>query len=71
MATFFLSSVAISLNIASFWLTCLQDEAAKAEQDEDVAFKDQGADVTEDHSALKSNETDDNDEILSSYRSAF
>ena len=53
------------------WLIYLQDEAAKPEQDEDVAVRDQEADVTEDHSTLKSDETDDNNEILSSYRSAF
>ena len=53
------------------WLIYLQEEAAKPEQDEDVAVRDQEADVTEDHSTLKSDETDDNNEILSSYRSAF
>ena len=53
------------------WLIYLQEEAAKPEQDEDVAVRDQEADVTEDRSTLKSDETDDDNEILSSYRSAF
>ncbi|XVE98959.1 hypothetical protein REPUB_Repub03eG0154400 [Reevesia pubescens] len=52
-------------------LTDEEAEAAKPEQDEDVAARDQEADLTEDHSTLKSNETDDDYEILSSYRSAF
>ncbi|XWS10352.1 hypothetical protein CRYUN_Cryun39dG0069800 [Craigia yunnanensis] len=47
------------------------EKAAKPEQDEDVAVRDQEADVTDDHSTLKSDETDDDYEILSSYRSAF
>ncbi|XVE52789.1 hypothetical protein DITRI_Ditri02bG0151900 [Diplodiscus trichospermus] len=52
-------------------LTQEEDEAAKPEQDEDVAIRDQEADVTEDHSTLKSDETNDDHEILNSYRSAF
>ncbi|XP_017981354.1 PREDICTED: transcription factor TFIIIB component B'' isoform X5 [Theobroma cacao] len=48
-------------------------EATKAEQDEDEAVGDQQADVAEDRSTFKSDETDDDDhdDILSSYRSAF
>ncbi|XP_021284714.1 transcription factor TFIIIB component B'' homolog isoform X3 [Herrania umbratica] len=47
-------------------------EATKAELDEDEAVGDQEADVAEDHSTFKSDETDDDHEdILSSYRSAF
>lgn len=54
----------------------LQEEAAKSKQDEDVAVGDQEADITQDHSSLKSNEMDDededdDDEILNSYQSAF
>ncbi|TYI09996.1 hypothetical protein ES332_A09G110100v1 [Gossypium tomentosum] len=50
------------------------EEAAKSKQDEDVAVGDQEADITQDHSSLKSNEMDDeddDDEILNSYQSAF
>ncbi|XP_022749422.1 transcription factor TFIIIB component B'' [Durio zibethinus] len=47
------------------------EEVAKPEQDEDIAVRDQEADVTEDHSTLKPDETDDDHEILSSYRSSF
>ena len=50
---------------------CLQEEVAKPEQDEDIAVRDEEADVTDDHSTLKFDETDDDHEILSSYRSAF
>ncbi|OMP03413.1 hypothetical protein CCACVL1_02433 [Corchorus capsularis] len=47
-------------------------EVAKPDQDEDVAGRDQEADVTEDHSPLKADETDDDDyDFLSSYKSAF
>ncbi|XVF12165.1 hypothetical protein REPUB_Repub08aG0090800 [Reevesia pubescens] len=46
------------------------EEAAKPEQDEDLAVRDQ-EDVTEDHSTLKFDETDDGHEILSSYISAY
>ncbi|EOY15263.1 Homeodomain superfamily protein isoform 3 [Theobroma cacao] len=48
-------------------------KATKAEQDEDEAVGDQQADVAEDRSTFKSDETDDDDheDILSSYRSAF
>ncbi|XWS16753.1 hypothetical protein CRYUN_Cryun33cG0005800 [Craigia yunnanensis] len=52
-------------------LTREEEEVAKPEQDEDIAVRDEDADVTEDHSTLKSDETDDDHEILSSYRSAF
>ncbi|KAH1090887.1 hypothetical protein J1N35_018144 [Gossypium stocksii] len=51
-----------------------EEEAAKPKQDEDVAVGDQEADITQDHSSLKSNEMDeddDDDEILNSYQSAF
>ncbi|KAK8532054.1 hypothetical protein V6N13_131401 [Hibiscus sabdariffa] len=47
------------------------EEVAKTEQDEDVAVGDQEADVTDDRSSLKSDEMDDDNEILSSYVSAF
>ncbi|KAK8541977.1 hypothetical protein V6N13_137451 [Hibiscus sabdariffa] len=47
------------------------EEVAKTEQDEDVATGDQEADVTDDRSSLKSDEMDDDNEILSSYKSAF
>ncbi|KHG07205.1 Transcription factor TFIIIB component B'' [Gossypium arboreum] len=52
------------------------EEAAKSKQDEDVSVGDQEADITQDHSSLKSNEMDDededdDDEILNSYQSAF
>ncbi|OMO63696.1 hypothetical protein COLO4_32233 [Corchorus olitorius] len=47
-------------------------EVAKPDQDEDVAGRDQEADVTEDRSPLKADETDDDDDdFLSSYKSAF
>ncbi|GMJ12166.1 hypothetical protein HRI_004885800 [Hibiscus trionum] len=47
------------------------EEVEKTEQDEDVAVGDQEADVTDDHNSLKSDEMDDENEILSSYQSAF
>ncbi|KAK6256140.1 hypothetical protein SCA6_017445 [Theobroma cacao] len=46
-------------------------EATKGEQDEDEAVEDREADVAEDHSTLKSDETDDHEDILSSYTRAF
>lgn len=50
----------------------LQEESTKPEQDEDVAVVDQEADVTEDNnSTLKSDEADDDDNEIFSYRSAF
>lgn len=39
-------------------------EATKGEQDEDEAVEDREADVAEDHSTLKSDETDDHEDIL-------
>ena len=69
MAMYCLSFVAFSLNSAYSLADILA--GARSKQDEDVAVRDQEADVTEDRSTLKSDETDDDNEILSSYRSAF
>ncbi|GLT86195.1 hypothetical protein SLE2022_043510 [Rubroshorea leprosula] len=49
----------------------INEEATKTKKDEDIELKDQGADVAEVHSPLKSNESEDDADMWDLYKNAF
>ncbi|GLT42817.1 hypothetical protein SLA2020_167990 [Shorea laevis] len=49
----------------------INEEATKTKKDEDIELEDQGADVAEVHSPLKSDESEDDADMWDSYKNAF